>query len=135
MSENARKPATLLHIDDDENDAFFLRRAVRQLAIDYHWMPNGEAALTHLLSLDERNLPQLILLDIKMPVMNGFDFLEALVCRPTLQNIPVVMLSSSSHPADKERAQQLGAKGYLCKSATPSELTGLLAPILNQWCT
>ena len=73
---------------------------------------DGEDALTK--ALDSR--PDLILLDVMMPKMNGFDVLFALKREPSLKNVPVIMLTNLEQPADIKRATDGGAHSYLVKS-------------------
>jgi two-component system, OmpR family, alkaline phosphatase synthesis response regulator PhoP len=60
--------------------------------------------------------PDLVLLDVMMPRMNGFDVLLALKSNPRVKDTPVIMLTNLEQPADIERAVQAGALGYLVKS-------------------
>ena len=73
---------------------------------------DGEDALTK--ALDSR--PDLILLDVMMPKMNGFDVLFALKREPSLKDVPVIMLTNLEQPADIKRATDGGAHSYLVKS-------------------
>ena len=73
---------------------------------------DGEDALTK--ARDQR--PDLVLLDVMMPKMNGFDVLFALKREPSLKDIPVIMLTNLEQPADIKRATDGGAHSYLVKS-------------------
>ena len=73
---------------------------------------DGEDALTK--TRDHR--PDLILLDVMMPKMNGFDVLFALKREPSLKDVPVIMLTNLEQPADIKRATDGGAHSYLVKS-------------------
>ena len=70
--------------------------------------------------------PDLILLDLKLPGLNGFDVLEALRSDASLRAIPVVVLSTSSADADRSRVATLGALGYLDKPVDVDALRRLL---------
>jgi len=73
---------------------------------------DGEDALTK--ALDQK--PDLVLLDVMMPKMNGFDVLLALKRDPAVKDIPVIMLTNLEQPADIRRAADSGAHSYLVKS-------------------
>ncbi len=69
-----------------------------------------------------RHRPDLILLDIIMPVMDGFDVLEALKKDPVSKSIPVIVVSAASAGTNVQRARALGANDFLPKSTPPDEL-------------
>jgi CheY-like chemotaxis protein len=73
---------------------------------------NGENALASAIEFK----PDLILLDVMMPKINGFDVLDILRNTPETSNIRVIMLTALSQPKEKERAEQLGVDEYLVKS-------------------
>lgn len=75
-------------------------------------VPNGEDAFSA--AVDYR--PELILLDVMMPKISGFDVLDILRNTPETVNIKIVMLTALSQPKDKEKANQLGCHDYLVKS-------------------
>jgi CheY-like chemotaxis protein len=107
--------AKILVADDSADDAFFLSHAFRQAGL-YHsltFVPDGEQAIEQ---LQNQPRPDLLLLDLKMPVVSGFDVLEWLQSKPEFQALTVVVYSSSSLPQDRARARELGAKEYFVKS-------------------
>lgn len=73
---------------------------------------DGEKAL----SIAQQRTPDLILLDLIMPGMDGFDTLTALQKNPTLKNVPVIVLTNLEQDEDRKRAESLGAKEYVVKS-------------------
>lgn len=76
--------------------------------------------------------PDLILLDLILPTMNGFDFLERLRKEPGLEKTPVVVLSNLSADADKERARSLGVIAYMVKADfSLSEISAAIESILK----
>jgi len=79
---------------------------------DVHRVPNGEDALSSALQFR----PDLILLDVMMPKVSGFDVLDILRNTPEVGNVKVIMLTALSQDSDKQRAQQLGVDDYLVKS-------------------
>lgn len=80
-------------------------------------------------------LPSLIVLDLKMPKMTGFDVLAWLGSQPRLQHIPAVILSSSSYPQDMRQATLLGARDYYVKPHSLAELVELLQAATTRWFT
>lgn len=113
---------TILIADDDESDAFFLRRAVEACAPDSRifCVSDGEQALDYLAGhgrYSDREAyppPDRLLLDVKMPKLGGFEVLEWLRARPQLVGLKVAILSGSQLPDDMERARKWGA-AYLVK--------------------
>src|SRR5437773_3961985 len=104
------KECCVLVADDDRDDVFFLRRAFRHagLAEDVIDLPDGEKTVEYLKGtppFDDRGrypFPKLLVLDIKMPKMNGFDVLAWIQGRPDLGVLPTVVLSSSPIEADRD---------------------------------
>jgi CheY-like chemotaxis protein len=125
------KTLHLLHVDDDENDRFFVARAVRAAAlpIEVKNAPGGHEALAMLRIAVI--LPDLLLLDIKMPEMSGFDVLKAL--KGTAAEVPVVMYSSSNHESDIEKARELGAHAYCVKPSGLTQLVEFIKRLYHAW--
>ena len=75
--------------------------------------------------------PDLILLDVMMPVMTGYDVLNKLKAEPATQNIPVIMLSAKSQRTEVEEGLACGAEEYICKPFTPKDLVQRVGEILG----
>jgi two-component system response regulator len=123
---------TLLLVEDSEDDAFLFNRTFEKsrMALGIHHVPNGAEAIEFLRDAANSNsLPRIILLDLKMPLVNGFDVLEWMQEQTFFSQIPVVVVSGSAQSEDKKRASQLGAADYLVKPVTVADLHRLLAPI------
>ena len=113
MSTNLNR--TLLLIDDDNDDTDFFYEAVKSIDknINCFNAENGKKAIE---LLDKNNLvPDLIFLDINMPVMGGFECLKNLKNNEKLKNIPVVIYSTSSNTSDIVLAKKLGALSFYVK--------------------
>jgi len=119
---NTNEP-TILLAEDDANDVFFLKRALTKAGVQFSLrvVTNGQEALDYLGGADkfsnraEFPLPSLVLLDLKMPFVNGFDVLQWIRSQPSLKHIPVVVLTSSAEDRDRQRAAELGAQAYFVK--------------------
>ena len=108
---DTRKRKSLL-VEDDTALASVYRSRLELEGFDVCEANNGEDALS--LAVSEH--PDLILLDVMMPKISGFDVLDILRNTPETTNIRVIMLTALSQPKDKERAEQLGVDDYLVKS-------------------
>ena len=108
---DTRKRKILL-VEDDTALASVYRSRLELEGFDICEANNGEDALS--LAVSEH--PDLILLDVMMPKISGFDVLDILRNTPETTNIRVIMLTALSQPKDKERAEQLGVDDYLVKS-------------------
>ena len=80
---------------------------------------------------DDPDRPDLIVLDLGLPKLNGFEVLRAVKTDPDLSSLPVVVLSTSGHVADRKRCLQLGARQYLTKAFDVAECTRLVARLLD----
>jgi CheY-like chemotaxis protein len=100
---------------------------------------NGRDAMRYLLGLSpysdraENPLPTLIVLDLKMPIADGFDVLRWLPTRPELKALPAVVLTSSNQPVDRAQALELGARDYFVKPANPARLLALVQDMHARW--
>ncbi|QKG51401.1 response regulator [Hymenobacter sp. BRD67] len=123
---------TLL-VDDDDTTNFLNQTLLRRMAISDAVLvaQNGQEALDLLHQHCELpaspTCPALILLDMKMPLMNGFEFLQAYAQRPERENPTVViMLTTSLNPKDVEQMQGLPIAGYLTKPLTRDKVNQVL---------
>jgi two-component system, response regulator len=113
----------ILLVEDNSNDAELTMRALIKHKIVNHiiHLRDGEEALDFLFGTgkyegrDTENKPRLILLDLKMPKVNGIEVLEKIKVDPALQTIPVVVLTSSKEHPDVEKCYKLGANSYIVK--------------------
>jgi len=106
------KPAKILLVEDDDDLANVYQTRLNAEGFEIRRVPNGEDAL----SAATEFKPDLIVLDVMMPKVSGFDVLDILRNTPTTANVKIIMLTALSQDADKERADQLGADDYLVKS-------------------
>jgi len=111
-----RKPNILL-IEDDELDIISVERSLKKLEIKYilHTAYNGLEALNMLRSTTDKLVPDVILLDINMPRMNGIEFLKVLRADEHLKDLKVFIMTTSSEGNDRFAAEELGISGYIIK--------------------
>ncbi len=113
--------ATILVIDDDESIRDLLRMHLSAAGYEVNAAPDAIVAGYLVL----RSPPDLIICDISMPHMDGFEFIAALKADTTLPRIPVIFLTSYNE--GDERSRQLGAVGYLTKPVRADKLLQLVA--------
>ena len=113
--------------DDDADDTSLFCEALAEISstIECHTAENG-LELFELLSKPDREKPDILFLDINMPLMNGWDCLKKLKEDADLGNIPIIMYSTSSAKRDIEMAYSLGALLYLKKPENFRELSKIL---------
>jgi len=125
-----RKPAspqTALVVEDDPNTREMLRRTLQKDGWQVAEAANGRLGLEQLAS----NVPALILLDLMMPEMDGFEFLEALRKQPEYRDITVLVLTAKDITEEDRRLLNGGVERIIQKSdATPAELLGLVRELL-----
>jgi CheY-like chemotaxis protein len=132
---------TILHVDDDPNDVILLQHACKKAGIEarLQHVPDGDEAMAYLEGRDayanreEYPLPHLVLLDLKMPRLSGFDVLAWLRSKERLRWLPVVVLSSSNHDVDVKKAYQLGANSYLIKPVAFEALVDIVKSLYHYW--
>lgn len=108
---------TILVLDDESIIGLLLENFL-SAQYEVKHIDNGQQALEWL----EINIPDLIICDIEMPVMNGFDFLTQVRQRGFTRHTPVVMLSAKSESKERIKCYKLGAQDYLTKPFNPEEL-------------
>ena len=107
-----KQPKKVLLVEDDDSLASVYVTRFQAEGFDVKRVPNGEDALAATIEYK----PDLILLDVMMPKVSGFDVLDILRNTPETANVRVVMLTALSQESDKQRALDLGVDDYLVKS-------------------
>jgi CheY-like chemotaxis protein len=138
MAETAKK---VLVAEDDPSDVFLLQRAFAAASVpaSLHFVRDGQEAIDYLTGEADYSdratypLPDLMLLDLKMPRLNGFDVLEWLRKQPGLKRMLVTILTSSDQARDIDRAYDLGANSYLLKPHGSQELNELVERVQRYW--
>ncbi|CAN5223028.1 response regulator [soil metagenome] len=125
-----RKIKKVFLVDDDETSNFLNRILLNQLEIfeNIEISKNGKEALKKVMSTKHFDWPELILLDINMPVMDGFEFLEEFykIKPKTKGTTKVIILTSSNSKRDLEKAKNFKIDGYINKPLTIEKLENYL---------
>jgi CheY-like chemotaxis protein len=120
----------ILHIDDDDDDQDIFQTALKQVTESVEYIPLT-SALTALEQLLHGQLDaDVIFLDLNMPEMNGQQFLIELKKHERIRDIPVIVLSTSSHLPTIEIVKELGARDFITKPANFKEFIQILKNIL-----
>jgi CheY-like chemotaxis protein len=132
---------TILIVDDNEDDVYALRRALRKakIANPQQVVPHGQAAVNYLAGTGEYSdrtqfpLPFVVFLDLNTPLLNGFDVFKWIRSQPHFSPLAVVILTGSAAAKDDQQASTLGANAYLTKPPTPSDLETLMQTTEGYW--
>ena len=130
-----RNRADILLVEDDENDvAVALRALSRQsLAGRVRVMRDGAELLDYLFDGRRVALPKAILLDLKMPRLDGRSALRELRRRPETRHVPVVIVSSSERESDVRECYELGANSFIVKQPNPWDPGAYLVETVRYW--
>ena len=134
-------PRFLLFVDDSDDDAFFFEKAMRRTGADVvlRRVRNGQEAIDYLIGAgpfsdrEQNPLPTLILLDLKMPVCDGFAFLAWKRQQQSLVCIPTIVMTSSALDRDVRRSYELGAHSYTTKVNSIGRLSERLSALREWW--
>lgn len=130
----------ILHVEDDADDAFFVAYAfgnqLPQCVLQR--VKDGREAIDFLggtgqfATQGSRSNPDLVLLDLKLPDVNGFEVLQWIRSQTRFKTLQVLILSGSSVEKDKERARQLGANAYFVKTPKYADVVKFVADLLQK---
>jgi two-component system response regulator len=128
----------VLLVEDDEDHVFLVRRALRDLehvAVTVEVASNGEQALEELgrARFDPGSLPHLVLLDLRIPRVDGLEVLRRIRADTGLQALPVVVLTSSERDDDREGALRLGATWFVCKPIEGARFRAEVQQLGDRW--
>jgi CheY-like chemotaxis protein len=114
-----QKPFILI-ADDDQEDRYLLHTAFEEIgrSNDIFLVENGLQVFTYLdSSMEQTNMPSLIVLDLNMPILNGMETLLRLKAHNLYKDIPVIMFTTSVHEVEKEKCLAIGAADFIKKPA------------------
>lgn len=126
-------PRKILYVEDNPDAIIFFNRIVHKLG-DYHFKTSEDGASAIKLLEEEKEFePEMILLDINLPGMNGFEILQYVRTKTTYKHIPVIMFSSSDDDNDIKKSYEFGANAYLIKPDSLNSLKEVLSDTFNFW--
>jgi CheY-like chemotaxis protein len=132
---------TVLYVEDEESDALFMKLAFASAGLEaaLRVASDGQAALDYLSGAgsyrdrEEYPVPAVVLLDLNLPTVPGFEVLKWMRGHPDYAGTPVVIFSSSSREEDKAKAAELGANEYIEKPMSGAKFKGVMERVREQW--
>ncbi|MBD2753104.1 response regulator [Spirosoma validum] len=123
----------VLIVDDDEDDQFLIKSAFLKNSSQFNlrFATDGTDVLEKI--ENTQFLPDLILLDLNMPVMNGFDVLKHLKSSTLYRHVPVIILTTSANESDINQSYELGANTFITKPINHQDLVDLAEQIRLYW--
>ncbi|MDH5516850.1 MAG: response regulator [Gammaproteobacteria bacterium] len=137
-----QKTYTVLLVEDNDDDAFLTESVVKnfqsEITVVVNRVIDGKEALDYMLNQDKYSdskyaVPDLVLLDLKMPRLNGLSFLQHISEQTDLTNVPVVVLTTSLEQSDIAQAYKYGANAYMRKPVDFGEFVAQMDIVLNFW--
>jgi len=130
----------ILLVEDNPNDAELALRALKKhnLANRVEWVKDGEAALDYLFHRgayvnSENGLPRVVLLDLRLPKVDGIEVLTQIRANPATRDLPVVILTSSKEERDVVATYKLGANSFVAKPVAFDEFSHVVAELGMYW--
>jgi CheY-like chemotaxis protein len=143
VTEIKEPPRRVILAEDNETDVFFVERAVKKLGLSWKLevAHDGQEAIELLSRLDgeaqgqaaPEARPSLVLLDLKMPRRSGFDVLAWLNGKPQLNDVPVVVLTTSAEESDEADALAMGANFFETKPYSVEGYVKLVRKVHQHW--
>ena len=135
------KDESVLYVEDDESDRYFMRRAFSALGLDarLRMVTDGGLAVDYISgqgNFADRTAhpaPRLVVLDLNLPEISGFEVLGWIRQSPSYAALPVVIFSSSAREEDREKALSLGANDYLEKPNSGLKYCEVVASLRDKW--
>ena len=142
MSPTAQQPPVILLVEDNPDEADLTRMALRRqghsAAVQH--LSDGQQALDYLYRRGRfegrtGDDPKVVLLDLNMPVLDGFAVLQEVKTSATLRHLPVVVLTSSAEPSDLKRAYAAGSNAYVAKPTDFAAFLHSIRVLCDFWLT
>lgn len=120
--------STIFLVDDDDDDIYLARLTFSKHFPDWELISfdDGQSLIDHLTIHSTTLLPNLIILDLNMPRLTGFETLDQLKRHDGWKHVPVAILTTSSNGDDREKSRQLGACAFMTKPATAEQLASII---------
>ena len=127
--------ALILLVDDNEDDRLLMLRSLKKSdpGAEVVSIASGGEALDYLNDLDDSPHPTVLLLDLNMPKVDGFEVLENIRANPETHSLPVVILTTSNEEEDVRRAYELGANSFVRKPVDSSEFADVVSQLKSYW--
>ena len=119
--------ARILIVDDSPSQLMSIRRVVEKLGHDALTAEDGAAGV----EAAKREIPDLILMDVVMPNLNGFQATRSITREPTTRHIPVILVTTKDQDTDRVWGMRQGAKAYITKPFSEAELSALIKQYLG----
>ncbi len=129
------KDRKVLLVEDTLSDELLILRALRQSSVvtSVDIARDGEEAVDYLIGNTSVEAPALVLLDIKLPKLDGHQVLSRIRAHEATSQLPVVVLSSSDEPRDIAQAYDAGANSYIVKPLDPRDLNHTVSRLGDYW--
>lgn len=121
--ESSIRGKKILLVDDDMRNAFALSKFLKNKGVEVSIANNGQKALEF---LENDPIPDMVLMDIMMPVMNGFEAMKAIRSRNELKDLPILALTAKAMDTDRDECIRCGANDYLSKPIDTKKLLSML---------
>ena len=137
LRQQGREPRVLM-VEDNEDHAFLTTEAFTETGrpVQLHHVQTGEKCMAFLRGqapYEQSPRPDLVLLDIHMPRMNGYEVMQAMMDDPALRSIPVVVMSTSAATEDVNRMYALGCNAYVVKPRDFEALATAIQQLSEHW--
>ncbi len=130
IAESIMLQKNILLVDDDSIANFLIERIVQSTGLARKIVKalNGKEALKVFTESSGSSLPEVVLLDLNMPIMNGFEFLQAYrnLEFDEKDSVLIILVTSSNNPEDLEKAREMGIKYYLTKPVSADTIKGII---------
>ena len=137
---NRTRPLEVLLVEDNSGDELLFRKAVdmSEDEANVHSINDGEKVIDYLCNSESKygqKIPDIVLLDIKMPKVDGLEILKQIKKNQSISHIPVIVMTNSVRTLDMERAYKLYATGFILKSTDFDEYVKSIAMLMKYWST